>query len=347
MSKDFDKNRLKRLRIIDELLSTHEEGISRTQLVKLIEEKSGIKTDRFAVGRDLKFLSEQLGMAIDEVKDTFSDEKNHQVRFIKLLKYKRPGTSLFKINLDDDQRSFLSEALGMLGLKGIEQYKFFRQLKLNSDSKNTIISFTKNPKEESIGRYFQKLHDQIKQRNVISIGLRDRKYPGKIVTHRVHPWFLREYNRRWYLFGFDEKENGIKHYALDRIEKNRIKTLGGDYMAPYMNIDDILCDVIGVSIPDSEPLEIVFWVSDESSDFVSRKPIHHTQTEISESDIPELKASQGNLVGGKYYKIVCKNNYELRREMLSFGAELIVLSPNDLRSQLYDQLLKMVENYND
>lgn len=344
MSKEFDKNRLKRLRAIDEILSTSDEGVTMSQIIGQIGEITGIKTDRFAVIRDLKFLKDQLGMDVIESHVYLTYQKNSQIRKSKAYKYKNSETSLFKINITDEEREFLSKAMEMIGLKGICNLKLFKRLKLNSDYKSSIISFTKNPLEKNIGVIFQNLLDTIKDKRVISIRIRDRKPPFNIVTHKVHPWYLREYNRRWYLFGMEDSSRTIMHYALDRIVMP-IRNLKRDYIDPTSSIDDILKDIIGVSLPDNATQEILFWVSDESADFVSRKLIHHTQVEIQKVERILLSALPSEVSGGKFFKIFCKNNYELRREMLSFGAELIVLYPNNLRDQLKAILQKMSENY--
>lgn len=316
-----------------------------SNIIEQIASITGIETNRFAIIRDLKFLREQLGMDIVESNISLVTQKPNQVRRIKAYHYQNPATSLFKININDDEREFLSQAMEMIGLKGVNNLKLFKRLKLNSDCKTSTITFTQNPIEDKVGTIFQTLIDHIKEKNVISIRMRDRKPPFGIMPNKVHPWYLREYNRRWYLFGMDDSTKVITHYALDRIILP-IRVLKRDYIAPTLSIEEILNDVIGVSLPSTMTEDVYFWVSDESADFVSRKLIHHTQVEVSKTEAENISAWAKQLNGGKYFKIYCKNNYELRREMLSFGNELIVLYPNELRSQLKTMLQKMIDNYN-
>lgn len=345
MSKQFDKNRLRRLRSIDEALSSSDAGMTMSQIIEHINEVTGIATDRFAIMRDLKFLKEQLGMDIVESRIIKTDKESQIVKSYKIYRYKNPDTSLFKVNITNEEREFLSQAMGMIGLKGVSNLKLFKRLKLNSDCKSSIVSFTKNPLEKSIGNVFQTLLDSIKGHDVVSLKMRDRKPLYDIKIHKVHPWYLREYNRRWYLFGMDDSTKSVKHFALDRIVMP-VRVLKREYVAPAFSIDEILNDVIGVSLPAKDASEILFWVSDDSADFVSKKLIHHTQVEIDRDAVNQVAIGAAERNGGKYFKIFCKNNYELRREMLSFGAELIVLHPNELRIELKGMLQKMLDNYN-
>lgn len=345
MAKDFDKNRLRRLRIIDEMLCSSVSGVTMAQIIDRIRDRTGISTDRFAVRRDLKFIREELGMDVVDSRERISSQGHGHGKSVKTYRYAVENDSLFKISISDEERKFLSSAIEMIGLKGISSSKMFRSLQLKSDYKAFKISFTKNPIERNIGTVFQNLWDYIKRENVIRIRIRDRKPPHMIEPHIVHPWYLREYNRRWYMFGLDHSSGKIMHFALDRIV-SPIKVVDGmEYESSRSSIDEILKDVIGVSLGEGGVMDILFWVSDECADFVAKKPIHHTQVEMQKSDIEALLHQSVNFSDGKFFKINCKNNYELRREMLSFGPELIVLDPNDLRAQLKATLESMCDNY--
>lgn len=343
MGKIYDNNRLKRLRILDKLLSDAGHEYTMNQIIGEVRAEVKSAIDRYAVMRDLKFIEEILGIEVVKKKRSIDNRRNNRRYNTYCYHYKDPEHSLFRIDLTDEERAFLGNALALLDMKGIANTKMFRELRLKTAESNSIISFTKNPLEKTIGTIMSNLINNIRHKEVISFKLRDRLHSSNMPRHHVHPWYLREYNRRWYLFGFDDEEKKIKHYALDRI-KGTISHLNKVYIEPTESIDEILKDVIGISTPESNPIEVVYWVSEESVDYVSRKPIHHSQTEISpEESIKYKKICQ---VGGKYFKIFCKNNYELRREMMSFGPDLIILSPDSLRRQVKDTLGQMLGYYN-
>lgn len=344
MSNELDNNRFKRLKALDEVLSSSTAGVTMAELMEKVL-ASGVEANRFAIDRDLDLLDD-MGFEIEKEKKNIRDLKNQQSRNVYFIKYRHPGNSLFKVEISAEEKDFLAEALAMLGLKGIDSMKFFRKLNLKAKANKNkqIISFTKNPVESKVSRWFQSIYDSIRFKEVIRIGLRDRLPPYKVKYHTVHPWYLREYNRRWYLFGYDEEEGCVNRYTLDRITKLQ-ETAGIKYRAADMKMDDILQDVVGVSVEDTKILDILFWVSDVSADYVAKKYIHHSQKEVSKVEAERLVGRPLDYEGGKYFTIQCKENYELRREMLSFGAALVVLTPEHLRDTLRSQLKDMLQMY--
>ena len=90
---------------------------------------------------------------------------------------------------------------------------------------------------------------------------------------------------------------------------------------------------------------IVFWVSDISKDYVATKPIHDSQKNISGSEEEKLRRIYPALSKGRFFSIDCKENYELIRELTSFGKELIVLTPVIIRKKIEKRITEMVDNY--
>ena len=343
MSKAFDKNRLQRLKILDSVLSESKDGYPMSRLTKILTDKLGVDIDRFKVTRDLKFLQDVLGVSI--VNEPREVDINGSFRQVEFWKYLESGSSIFSASdsLTEDERVFLARALEMLGLKGISNSKIFTKLKLKANTNREFISFTKNPLEKSISNIFDRLRLHIQRQEVVSFKVRNRK-TGEKTLHHVHPWYLREYNRRWYLLGYEDREKKIDHYCLDRISSST-RILAKQYISPTVSIEDILKDVIGISLPIEEPVEIIFWVSDESIDFVSNKPLHSSQQRLSDKDIEVVIPNAMRLNGGGYFKIFCKINYELIRELMSFGEHLIALTPNEVRGKIKERLSKMTNAY--
>ena len=352
MAKEFDSARFLRLKILDKLLSEAGDGYSTMQLAEkmtqiLKEKNNGIETSisRKIVDSDKDELR-KLGMNIIK-SDAPIKTGNHQ-RAVYLWKYKDPESSLFNLALaNDEEREAIKLGIEIFGgLKGFPKHIEKRlEALIDADEHYSIISSTRNPKEDkTISIWY--LYKRITSCEVISIRMRDR-YSGKYATHIVHPWYLREYNRRWYLFGYDETHGEIAHFALDRIsgQPEILSKKLFKWEKPSKSIEEILKDVIGTSLGDGEPLDIVFWVSDKSKDFVKRKPLHSSQKEIKPSNFSQdFDLSRFN--GGKLFKIKCKNNYELIRELMSFGSDLIVLSPNNIVDKIKQKLSDMTVFYN-
>lgn len=356
MPTELDDNRLIRLHAIDQILSSEKKGVTMNELIERVTEITDgrvrkdkkVNVNRFSIKRDLEVLSDMGHPTDDSNTISVHDKKNRQDRHIQLIRYEDPDSSLFKVDLTADEKKFLEAALGMLGLKGISSMKVFRNLNSKIDSKSKLqrwISFTKNPIEKQVSKYFDEIFTAIRLKDVIQVWIKDRKPPYTVRKHTVSPWYLHEYNRRWYMFGLEEESQQIKRYSLDQMTKKPKVMTGKTYAAPLKSMDEILYDVVGVAVEDGEVLDVLFWVSDDSADYVSQKPLHHSQTEQTLENTAALLGSAPPYDGGKYFSIQCKENYELRRELLSFGPALVVLTPEKLRNTLKDQLTEMLERY--
>lgn len=344
-----DKERLKRLKEIDSLFSCNPgRFFSGEEIEKHIVESLNREYNSDMRKRDLVALDTISGKVIK--KDVSSGKKG---RPIKAYGYIESANSIFNNVLSLDDKQIIKNILSCLQLKGFDNFKDFlnvRDTKGNKVSTTSypIISFTRNPKDSDISNTLNKLFKFILEKQVVSFSLVDRKNKEIFINHEVHPWYLREYNRRWYLFGFEN--NDIHHYALDRIQGLNKSRKRKDYIEPTKSIDDILSNVIGISFKkEDEVEEIIFWVSDESSDFVSKKPIHESMEKIYDIEA-EFKVKKEFFEKlpkkkGEFFKMNCIINYELIREMMSFRDALVVLKPNALRVDIKNILNKMLGNY--
>lgn len=342
--------RLLRIRAIDELFAsqpcltfTPEEIISH-----VLSKNSSWTYNRFKLARDLKFMEQERGIKI--FKESCESESNRGRKGTK-YGYENSSGTLYQGSLSENDKRLIKDILESLDMKGISSLNSFVNFDIKygkeiSKTSRPIVSFTKSPDEPKISKHFATLYEFIQNKTAVRFKMRSRNYPYEQDIYHVHPWYLREYNRRWYLFGLDVKENKIKRYALDRIE-GQINILKKEYISPTQSIEDILSTIIGVSLTETEPIEVIFWVSDESADYVARKKMHHTQKEISIAEDSPFMEMIGYREHGKFFKVKCENNYELRREMLSFNSELIVLAPESFRKEIKENIERMHNNYKD
>ena len=102
-------------------------------------------------------------------------------------------------------------------------------------------------------------------------------------------------------------------------------------------------DIIGITFIEENPVHtIIFWASDSAKDYIKTKPLHESQRNMPDNLHDEYPA----LSGGAFFRIDCKKNYELIRELSSFGKDLIVLSPNDIRDEIIRRSEDMAAAYN-
>lgn len=228
----------------------------------------------------------------------------------------------------------LSKYRGAVGNAWLEEvisnleYRF--GVKSNHDN---IISFDQNSQLKGL----EFLSDLIESAvNHIPLKILYRAYGGKEKIKIVHPYHLKQYNNRWFLFGLqqnEDKEDYITNMALDRIVS----------FSPMSNIDFIpncdidfttrFKDVVGVTIPDDhpEPEEVLLKFDSARFPYIVSKPIHTSQTVVSEDDY--------------IVSIFVRPNKELEAQIFSFGNQVEVIKPMWLRQQIADKIAETFKIY--
>ena len=94
-------------------------------------------------------------------------------------------------------------------------------------------------------------------------------------------------------------------------------------------------EIIGVTYVDDNPLQkITFWVSDNSKNYIITKPIHSSQKTLRGEIDSQLRSTYPSLKDGQFFQIECRKNYELFRELISFGKDLVVVSPPQIKENI-------------
>ena len=107
-----------------------------------------------------------------------------------------------------------------------------------------------------------------------------RTYNGIETEVVIHPYHVRQYNNRWFLFGLEQADNvnRIANRPLDRIIKFSIANVA---FIPNTTIDftNHFDDVVGVTIPDDSVAKetVVLKFDAERFPYAVSKPIHHSQ----------------------------------------------------------------------
>ena len=108
-------------------------------------------------------------------------------------------------------------------------------------------------------------------------------------------------------------------------------------------------DIVGVTFYEDRPVEhILCWVSESAKGYVDTKPIHGSYTPIKNEKEQQLRAEYPQLQGGMFFTLDCINNYELIRELTSYGKDLIVLrSDGEVKNEVVKRIQEMSENYSE
>ena len=158
-----------------------------------------------------------------------------------------------------------------------------------------------------------------------------QSYWGEKRNIVVYPYYVKQYNGRWFLFGLNDEKGKIESYALDRIESyaSSTKPFVENVTTDFTSYFD---DVIDVSVPygDVATEEVVLRFSPQRFPYVLSKPIHSSQRVLSEPYTVSIHV---------------KPNRELSQQILSFIPDVEVLSPEWLRNEIRDKLKDNLQKY--
>lgn len=148
----------------------------------------------------------------------------------------------------------------------------------------------------------------------------------------VHPYLLKQYNSRWYLIATPEGYATIAAYALDRILTVTLwKT---DYLPCNSDLDALFADTIGVTLNPQAPVEqLILKVAANRYPYIQTKPFSERQKIVSRVD---------NTVTITF---PMRLNPELVSEILSFGSDIEVVEPMELRLEIERHVEEMSKKY--
>lgn len=252
-------------------------------------------------------------------------------------RYENPNFSIYNSPLTEDDIMQLSESISILrrfkclpGFEWLDELNVRLQSSINAKSK-PVIGFDDNEKLKGI-EHFSDLFNAINEQITIKVGYKPHK--GNFKEEIVHPYYLKQYNQRWFLFGLNHQRDEISIYALDRIQyilESNINYKQNE----SIDFEQYFKDIIGVSnYKEQEPIIIQLLVVEDQLPYTLSKPIHSTQ-----------KVIQKNEDGSAVLSIKVVPNFELMQLLLSFGERITVLSPEYLREEIKQRIEKNLNNY--
>jgi predicted DNA-binding transcriptional regulator YafY len=289
----------------------------------------GIK--RRQIFEDIKFMESPQGWNIP----LEHNREGHKV-------YYRYADKSFSINnqpLNETEENQLKEALLTLSrFKGMPQFEWVDEISARLDSglglshnADKIIEFDQNNYLKGL-EHITPIYNSILYKKAINIEYKSFKQDAnqEIV---FHPYFLKQYNNRWYVFGKNDVSQFIMNLALDRIttiQESKKKFI------PNKSIDfnEYFEDIVGVTLSNEGVVQnIVLKVSNLLFPYIQTKPIHGSQK------VKEQGASH-TLVS-----LDLIPNYELESLILSYGEGLEVLQPKSLREKIKKRIELINNNY--
>lgn len=151
-------------------------------------------------------------------------------------------------------------------------------------------------------------------------------------TRKVKPISLKESRNRWYLIGEDGRDGKIKNFSLDRISNLSITS---DKFKPVTyDVNKEFKDCFGIiNGSDEEPIEVILSFTLEQGRYIQSLPIHHSQQVVVENR-DEIR-----------FGYFIKPTLDFKMEILSYGNQVKVISPESLQDQIKNQLMNAFKRY--
>ena len=336
-----NKNALTRYKYLDEMLSDRHHFYDIHDLTKKCNEKlidAGFpEVSQRCVEKDINYL---------EYDPFYAEIERYRVNKRRCIRYKNPSFTIFRKELSEEESNLILEILNTIGqFDGLANFEWLDRLKigLGLKKRSRIISFSNNPYLQNsnlLGVLFDNISNQVVVRLEYHT-FTDKKNRTII----FHPYLLKQYNDRWYLIGAANDDAKILNFALDRIDvvtalpEMKYKPCNGDLANRFE-------DIIGVTLYEDKDIEhILLWVSNQSKDYMETKPIHGSQCRYKGKKDEEFRSRYPSLYEGAFFSIDCIPNYELIRELSSFGKDLLVIEPKSVQDDVFHRVQQMYEDY--
>ncbi len=235
-----------------------------------------------------------------------------------------------------DALKLLKQFSGFSEILGIESIltKLHHTIDQEDSERGSVIHFDHPldaPGQEWLYEAYSAINDQR------TIQLTYQKFGEEPQGVIMSPYLLKEYQKRWYLLGYEHKKNELRTYALDRIKD--IKESLKDYHAMEdFDPDQYFNDVIGIIVDTekgTEPIEIKVY--GKQIDYFMTRPLHRSQRLKSEGE------DNGRRCALFHYELMI--NYELVSELLSYRENIEVISPLSLREEIKRSLQQSIKRY--
>ena len=253
-------------------------------------------------------------------------------------RYEDENFSINKRDFSQAELDTLDEALIMLNrLNGTAGFDWVSEFIANFEDKlgrkkNTtpVIGYEKNPYLTGIEN-LSVLYNYIVNKQVLKISY--QHFTQGEMVHIMHPYYLKQYNNRWFLFGITEQNKEVlTNLALDRIANIELAD------TPYIrntsfDFEEYFDDVVGVSVPRSgKPEKVVLKISEKQYPYIKTKPLHPSQAELDKDN--------------RIIQLDVFLNWELESLILSYGDDIEVIEPISLRERIQKRVKNLLEIYN-
>jgi predicted DNA-binding transcriptional regulator YafY len=334
----LNKNALIRYHVIDRCLCNRRRKWTWTDILTEVNkelDKEGIKpigkTTLFSDLQDIEYKVYQ-----SEIEKYYGVHKK-----IVYYRYADPDYSIRKQPLSSLEADHLKSAIRILSrFKGMPQFEWLNEMVplletkmgLGVNHEESIMSFDNNEDYEGL-QHISPFFNAILYKRSLTVSYQDF---NSTMAYDIsfHPYHLKQYNNRWYVFGHDPANSTLPiiNLALDRVKN--IEEVSIEYINSVINWSDYFSDIVGVTKRYESIEEVKLIIMDEQqAAYIKTKPLHPSQKTIRKTD------------NGYETSIKVIPNYELIKMLLSFGNRIKVVSPDSVRIRLKENIDKMKGYY--
>ena len=261
-------------------------------------------------------------------------EDRHKKRY---YRYRDGFDSIYNRELTENEIEKLQEVRSLLqGFKGMSEFGWIDQMLTRLDQnimskQKEIASFEGGTAWDA--EFLMPLFKAIRNRQVVDVEY--RKYFRDAETITVHPYYLKQYWRRWYLMAQQEGKDKIEAFPL--ICMSAVKANNEVKFKPTKtSFKQYFKHLVGVTVPPETTVEhIELWADISLYPYLYSYPISETQKLEIEGE-RNVKVSLDVMV-----------NYELIQELMFYGDRLVVKSPVYLRDHMQERLEWCKQAYKD
>ena len=147
----------------------------------------------------------------------------------------------------------------------------------------------------------------------------------------LEPYFVKIFKQLWYVIGLNVKDGQIKTYSLDRMSNlNLLQDLFD--MPENVNPSEFFKDCFGIITNQNSAKRIVLRVEPTQAKYFRALPLHSSQQE-------EVHDNYSIFT----YKM--RITYDLKEELMSHGASIEVMEPQELKTLILTELQQALNNY--
>ena len=325
----INHNALLRLLTIDELLFKHN-TVSYTVIRKEIANKINYEGE-FPIRTlqsDIKRMIDDYGAPIQRKQsqggDIFLSYSRSDYRFLQSNLLAEDVQQIFVLEsflrtlpLLSDYLSEVQDTLTKIRIMVGETFKLQKPV-LRFDSAINLVQ----------PRHFSEILSAILRKVVIEVVY--HPFNMQEVVHQILPYWIKEFNHRWYVFGLHLESQRFYHLAFDRMKEVIVTTKKCNELPVPQEYQDI----IGTTLHHGETkTKIHFFVEKPRANYVITKRVHPS-LEV-EKETPE----------GTYFTIEVVPNPEMFNYFFELGSDCTVLEPEFIVKQIKEKLGKLLNNY--